>query len=519
MIAKPSLSSLSKQDKHSEKTFSQLWRQKNLENIEPIKTILEQLGYSELEETSRLVKELHSYTQAQQLSNVALNQLNSLLSRLMVLIASADDASKLFRRMLPLIEAIIKNSIYIVLLAENPIVLSQAINLCSASPWIADELARYPLLLDELLDPTTLYAPPTLKNLRFLLNNQLKPIAADNLEQKIQAVCWFKQTHILKVAAADITGTLRLMRVSDYLTDIATVVVDKIRELILQDLLKEHGNPTLPRKYRQVGFSVMAYGKLGGIELSYSSDLDLVFLHCKLDPQALTQGKNPISNQKFYTRLGQRMVKTLSQQYACGTFYKVDLRLRPSGSAGLLVSSTSEFAHYQNSQAWNWEHQALVRSRPLCGAPAICLQFAKIRENIMIQKRIPDELKRHIADMRSKMRASKLQHSPEKFDLKQGFGGLVDIEFIAQYAVLRWSHDYPSLLEFPDNVRIFERVGMESLMRMKDVQSLTDAYKAYRAYLHMAALQNQSELVDTDEFVFYRIVVARIWEQIFTLSD
>lgn len=515
LIAKPSLSSLSQQDKRFEKQLQNLWQQPELESTETLHAIIQQLGYSDPEDTSRLIVTLHSYTKSQKLSKTASNQLKILLPRLLILIAAATDTSILIRRMLPLLEAIINHSIYLVLLTENPIVLSQAINLCSASPWIANELAKYPLLLDELLDPTTLYAPPTLKQLRFLLNKQLKSITTNDLEQKIQTVCWFKQTHILKVAAAEITGTLRLMRVSDYLTDIATVVVDKIRELILQDLLKKYGSPTLPRNYRQHGFTIIAYGKLGGIELSYSSDLDLVFLHSKLDPQAMTQGKNPISNQTFYTRLGQRIVKTLNQQYSCGALYKADLRLRPSGSAGLLVSSVAEFEHYQNSQAWNWEHQALVRSRPLCGAPAIGLQFSRIRENIMIQKRIADDLKQHIVDMRTKMRGAKLKRSENQFDLKQGIGGLVDIEFIAQYTVLRWSHEYPSLSEFPDNVRIFERVGMESLMRMKDVQTLTDAYKNYRSYLHRAALQNQPSMVSTDEFVLYRIAVARIWEQIF----
>lgn len=519
LIAKPNLSSLNKQEKIFEKKFSCQWQQPEFYNAESINVIIQELGYSNPEETSHLIMTLHGYTKAQQLSKAAINQLNMLLPRLVILIGAIDDASNLFRRMLPLIEAIIKQSIYLVLLAENPIVLSQAIKLCSASPWIANELAQYPLLLDELLDPTTLYAPPTLKQLRFLLNKQLKSIATDDLKQKIQTVCFFKQTHTLKVAAAEVTGTLRLMRVSDYLTDIATVVVDKIRELILQDMLKKYGSPTLPRNFRQHGFAIIAYGKLGGIELSYSSDLDLVFLHSKLDPQAMTQGKNPISNQKFYTRLGQQIVKTLNQQYACGALYKVDLRLRPSGKAGLLVSSVAEFDNYQNSQAWNWEHQALVRSRPLCGAPAIGLQFSRIRENIMVQRRIANELKRHIVGMRTKMRDSKLKRAQNKFDLKQGVGGLVDIEFIAQYAVLRWSYEYPSLLEFPDNVRIFERVGMESLMRMKDVQTLTDAYKNYRSCLHRAALQNQSDMVDTEEFVFYRIDVARIWAQIFNGAD
>lgn len=521
LIAKPSLSSLSNTNKQLEKAIKKLWQQPTLIHDNALNQIITDLNYNDSDDIARFLVQLHDYTKQQHLSKTAKRHLDVLFPRIMILIATMEQPDRLFRRMLPLIESIITHSIYLVLLIENPIVLSQAINLCSASPWIADELAKHPFLLDELLDPTNLYAPPSSKRLRFLLNKQLKAISNESLERKVEAVCWFKQIHLLKVAAADVTGTLRLMRISDYLTDIATVVLDKIRELILQDLIKTHGNPSFPRKYKQQGFAIIAYGKLGGIELSYSSDLDLIFLHPQLDPQAMTQGDNPISNQKFYLRLGQRIVKTLSQKYTCGSLYVADLRLRPAGNAGLIVNSVQEFANYQQSQAWNWEHQALVRSRPISGAPAVGLQFDKIREKILSQKRNQQQLKQHIVDMRNKMRANKLQHVADKFDIKQGEGGLVDIEFIAQYAVLSWSYEFPSLLEYPDNVRIFERVGMEGLMRMKEIQILTDAYKAYRGHLHKAALQNQPGLIDidNDDVLFYRIAVKRIWEQIFSSSD
>jgi glutamate-ammonia-ligase adenylyltransferase len=516
LIKKPKLTSLTEKDKQHKKQLNKLWRRISL--IPENEALLAEIGFAQADEVLRLLIGLHEYAQKQELSNTAANHLINLLPHLLVLIAAMENPSALFTRILPLIEAIIKHSIYLVFLAENPIVLSQAINLCAASPWIANELARHPVLLDELLDRKTLYAPPNIKKLRYLLNQQLSAVSEPDIAQKIDNVCWFKQRHVLRVAAADITGTLPLMRVSDYLTDIATVVVDKVRELLLEELISIYGRPKLPQKYKQYGFCIIAYGKLGGIELSYSSDLDLVFLHPPCDPFALTDGDNAISNQKFYTRLGQRLLQTMGQQHPSGSLYKLDLRLRPSGQAGLLVNSVDEFARYQSTDAWTWEHQALVRSRLLCGSSILGQQFAKIRREILGQARIGSELQQHIQEMREKMRENKQVIAEGQFDLKQGRGGLVDIEFIAQYAVLRWSHEYPSLLEYPDNIRIFERVGMESLMRMKDIHILMTAYKVYRSHLHRVALQNQSELVSNELFIFYRIAVARIWELLFKPS-
>lgn len=516
LISKPKLSFNKEKENQQRQEFEKAWTElvENKTNLD----MLRQLGFEAPTESLHHMLSLKAYIEKQQLSKTAHKHLLSLLPYLLTLITDNENPSALLKRMLALIEAIIDNSIYLVLLGENPLVLSQAVKLCAASPWIADELARHPVLLDELLDPKTLYAPPSVKVLRRLLNQQLQTLDDNELDKKIETICWFKQRHVLRVAAADITGTLPLMRVSDYLTDIATVIVDKVRELLLQDLITVYGEPNLPRRYKDCGFVVVAYGKLGGIELSYSSDLDLVFLHPECDPQRQTNGDNAISNEKFYTRLGQRLLQTFNQLRGGSSLYKIDLRLRPSGQSGLLVNSVQAFASYQTQQAWNWEHQALVRSRQLCGSNSIGKQFEKIRRTILASERQPQQLADNIIEMREKMRDAKLQHQEHKFDLKQGVGGLVDIEFIAQYAVLRWSHTYPSLLDYPDNVRIFERVGMEGLLSMKQVTALTEAYKAYRSHLHRAALQNDTDGVDDELFAFYRHSVTKIWQEIITAT-
>ena len=517
LIAQPHLEFSEKRNRDLEQQMQKLWHQ-NITNDEAT-DLLNTAGYTDIKESLRLISSLKNYIDQQQPNQITLSHLQRLMPHLLTIIGRSRNADIALRHIIPLIETIVKNHVYLVLLLENPIILSQAVSLCAISPWIANQLAHYPLLLDELLDPKTLFAPPTLKKLKQLLQQQLNSIPEDEIELQLEAVRWFKQAHVLRVAAADITGLLPLMRISDYLTDIASVVLDKVRELALQELVKEHGAPSLTKNYKQSGFSIIAYGKLGGIELGYNSDLDLIFLHPTIDLQMLTTGKAPLTNERFYSRLGKRIIQILNQPHASGFLYKIDLRLRPSGNSGLLVNSIAAFAKYQQTEAWYWEHQALVRARPLIGETTINHEFEKIRLEILRRARAAGALRSGIIEMRQKMRTANEKCDIGFFDLKQGQGGLIDIEFISQYAVLHWGHTHPSLLEYPDNVRILERLGMEGLMSIDDVNLLTEAYKAYRAYLHQAALQNQSDLVNINNFQFFRVSVCRIWQQLFNTES
>ena len=513
LIAQPRLEFSEKNNRDLEQKMQKLWGQRMQDD--DATNLLNKIGYANIDEVIRLIAALKDYANTQQLSHAALSHLNRLMPHLLTIVGRSKNADIVLHRIIPLLEIIIKHSVYLVLLLENPIVLSQAVNLCAISPWIANQLASYPSLLDELLDPKTLFSPPNRKTLKQLLNQQLNSIPEENINQQLEAIRWFKQTHVLRVAAADVTGLLPLMRVSDYLTDIASVVLNKVRELVLQELTLEHGLPSLSKKYKHVGFCIVAYGKLGGIELGYNSDLDLVFLHPNIENQALTNGKNPITNEQFYARLGKRIIQIMSQTHISGFLYKLDLRLRPSGNSGLLVNSVATFGQYQHTEAWSWEHQALVRARPIGGEAEVGREFSKIRLAILQRPRAVEIVRQNVSEMRQKMRTAKEKHEAGLFDLKQGKGGIVDIEFIAQYAVLRWGHAHPSLLEYPDNVRILERIAMEGLMRIKEISLLSEAYKAYRAYIHQVALQNQSELIPANDFQFFRIGVSRVWEQLF----
>ena len=510
LIAQPKMKFTNEEDNERHAYFTALWQENDYSNhSEDIRYMRN--GALVLDS----LRELKNFIGQQILSKVAKYHIVQVIPNLLVLLSRRDNSAQILRRVLGLLKAIIEHSIYLVLLFENPIVASQAVNLCAESPWITDQLARFPLLLDELLDPKALFTPPDKDWLQKSLNQQLASIPEDDIDQQISAIRWFKNAHVLRVAAVDVTGMLPLMRVSDYLTDIATVVVQVISQLILTELVAKHGAPTLDQEYDHYGFAVVGYGKLGGLELNYDSDLDLVYLHAAHPQSAETDGAQPISNSQFYTRVGQRLTQILSQTSAEGLLYKIDLRLRPSGNAGLMCHSVDAFAEYQQQQAWCWEHQALTRARPIAGSKTIGTLFNTIRAEILSEPRSYPDLKTEIINMRDKARISKEKHIDNMFDIKQGIGGMVDIEFISQYIVLRWGAEYPSLIEYPDNIRILERAGMEGLLSIHDIGILSEAYKAYRRFIHRSSLQNSPALVADDELQFYRIGVLRIWQHCF----
>lgn len=408
-------------------------------------------------------------------------------------------------RTLTLVEQIARRTAYLALLGENPVVLTQLVRLCAASPWIADMLAQQPLLLDELIDPRTLYAPLKRNDLERELWARLEAIPADDLEQQMETLRHFKQTNVLRVAAADVMEAIPLMVVSDHLTDIAEVVLTAVLKLAAGHVARGRGGTgaSLER-----GFAIVAYGKLGGIEFGYGSDLDLVFLHAADHDARLAQ---------LYARLAQRVIHMLNTHTPSGVLYEVDLRLRPSGSSGLLVSSISAFEEYQCHAAWTWEHQALVRARTVAGDPEIAREFQRIRHKVLSRARDPALLRGEVRDMRERMRGELARSGPGRFDLKQDRGGIADIEFIVQYAVLRWAQEHPEMLRWTDNIRLLETLAQIGLLQAEDTRSLIEAYRSYRAVVHRLALQEiEGAVVDASEFTAQRASVERIWNGLFS---
>jgi len=470
-------------------------------------------GFGDAAATLGRLAELRGSAAVRTLPGRGRAKLDQLMPSLIEAAASADNPDVTLERLLHLIAAVVRRTAYLDLLVENPLALSQLVRLVSESSWVVVQLIRQPLLLDELLDPRRLYSPLHRAALKDELNTLLAALSADDLEQEMERLRQFAQGNRLRVAAADIVGAIPLMVVSDFLTEIAEVTLQRVHASAWRDMTAKHGRPG-GIGTDDTGFAVIGYGKLGGIELGYASDLDLVFLHGSNDLNAVTDGKRSVANDVFFARMGQRMIHMLTTRTPSGLLYEADMRLRPNGNAGQLVASLATFEKYQFNDAWTWEHQALVRARPVAGDAAVCAQFAAIRHQVLCSERDPDKLLDDVKSMRQKMRDSLDRGNSDNFHVKHGSGGLVDIEFMVQYAVLRWAHDFPDLTEWPDNARLLERLTAHELLPEGAAAQLWNAYQVYRGVVHRRALQEQGSVVPAAQLAEERAMVRDIWFQV-----
>lgn len=505
--------------------LSSVWLQ-GVESEEAVQ-ILAAAGYINAELVWNSLHALQSGHLYQSLSSIGRQRVDSLMPLLLgavVEIKSTTPPDDVLQRLLTLVESIARRSAYLALLIEYPMALSQVVRLNAASPWIARQLARHPLLLDELLDPRSLYAPPHKEALAADLQRRLQQLDAGDLEQAMEVLRQFKQASVLSVAAADVMEAVPLMQVSDHLTAIAEVILGAVLELAWHDLVARYGKPGCAgddgsKEKGEKCFAIIAYGKLGGIELGYGSDLDLVFMHGSEDAHvatsAMTDGAKPVADAVFFARLGQRIIHILTAHTPAGILYEVDMRLRPSGASGLLVVSLAAFRDYQHKQAWTWEHQALVRARMVAGDERIAEGFRAVRHETLTRERDEAELRSDITEMRERMRESLSKDGAAEFDLKQGRGGIADIEFMVQYGALRWAHNTPVLTTFTDNIRILAGFAEQGLLDAADVAVLSDAYRAYRAQVHRLTLQEQPAIVSGEPFSAERKSVTRIWRKLF----
>lgn len=440
--------------------------------------------------------------------------LNQLMPRVLREIYSSQNADVLLNRLAPLLLGVLTRSTYYLLelLTEYNGALCHLLRLCAESPMIASQLARYPLLLDELLDTTTLYHPTATAAYRDELRQYLLRLPTDDEEQKLEAMCQFKQAQLLRIAAADIANTLPVMKVSDHLTWLAEAIIESVVQQAWQMMVQRYGRPSHLTSHNERGFAVVGYGKLGGWEIGYSSDLDLVFLHnCPHDIE--TDGERIIDGRQFYLRLAQRLIHLFSTRTSSGILYEVDVRLRPSGAAGMLVNTFNAFNDYQNNEAWTWEHQALVRARLVFGEPALYDNFNSIRNGILCLSRKTNELQEEVRKMRVKMRAHLSNKYKGSWDIKTGEGGITDIEFIAQYLVLCYASGQPELTRWSDNVRIFELMAKYSIMSYEEAHTLIHAYVTLRNALHHLALQELPGFVSPEAFTSERKAVNSGWQR------
>jgi glutamate-ammonia-ligase adenylyltransferase len=451
------------------------------------------------------------------LSNRGRERLDALMPSLIALCARQAQPQETLLRLLKLIEAIAGREVYLALLLENSTALKQLVRLCANSAWIAETLLKFPVLLDELIDPRALYHPPGRQEMIVEMTRLLADLDENDLEQQMERLRQFKQAQQLRVAAADVTDAMPLMVVSDHLTWIAEIIITVALEIAWSHLTARHGVPGYEAEGEKfnAGFAVLGYGKLGGIELGYGSDLDLVFVHDSRGEAQHTDGDRQLENQVFFTRLAQRLLHILTTLMPSGVLYEVDMRLRPNGDSGLIVTSLESFQRYLLEDAWTWEHQALVRARAIAGDQSVREGFNAIRCKVLGQAREAAQLREDVMQMRQRMRDELDQSDSASFDLKQGHGGIVDIEFMVQYLVLRDAAGQGDLLEWSDNIRLLETAEKIGLLQAGEAADLIDAYRGYRRHLHKQVLQGEKGLAQDKVFAETAARVKSIWDRVF----
>lgn len=445
-------------------------------------------------------------------------KLGLLLQQILPLVFENQNSDLALARILSLLERIIRRSVYIILLLENPLAIVQLVELCCISPWISDQIIKFPFLLEELIDSKTLYQPYSTEKLQDQLRQQMLGIPFDDLEAQMDCLRHFKQIQILRVAASDATGALPLMKVSDHLSNTASVIVGYAERIAWRSLVDKHGYPVANGEpLHWDDFAIIAYGKLGGLELGYGSDLDLVFLHAETKSTDMTDGEKPISNLQFYSRLAQRTIHILNTSTPMGKLYDVDTRLRPSGVSGLLVSSFESYSSYQLQSAWTWEHQALIRARIISGSNILAEKFATIRNSVLTKERDSASLRQDVVSMRQKMLEQLNPHADDLFDISNDSGGIKDIEFMVQYLALRYAHRYPEIVFYTDNIRILEALLKLNLLSLPAVKSLSHIYCHFREIIHRYALQHEKPLVKKFPYQNEIHFVTSLWRELFTL--
>jgi len=471
---------------------------------------LASLGFAEPEAVWQQLLHFLDSSKIKVIEGEGRRRLERFIPRLCQAVVREASPDEVLQQLLPFVASVSRRSAYLVLLEENPNALAQLISLSAQSPWLAKKLAERPDLLDELLDADTLTRAPDRDDIRALVRQQLLRIPEDDLEAQMLALGRIKDSIVLRVAASELSGSLPIMKVSDYLTFLAETLLEQAIAVAKAELLTRHGEP----QGANTGFAVLGYGKLGGIELSYGSDLDVVFVFDGAEGE--TAGPRVIDNVRFYTRLAQRIVHVLSTQMAAGRLYEVDLRLRPHGDSGLVAVSLAGFTKYQLESAWTWEHQALVRTRAVAGEPQLLERLSELRADILCRERDPDILRQEVVAMRSRMHEQGLHviAVPDGyFDLKRAAGGIVDIEFVVQYAVLAHASRLPSLSQWSDVVRILESLEKASVMTAAEVSDLRSAYLAMRSAVHRAALADNEAIAKRSDFEYHLCAVSAIRDQ------
>ncbi len=450
---------------------------------------LGRLGYARPEDVWARLEALRRSGRYQRLPEKSRERVDRLLPLMVEAAAAFPNREETLARMLTLLEAIAGRSSYLALLTEYPDSLAHVARLMSASPWAAEYLARHPVLLDELLDPRELFTPPDWARLAQALRGELGEDL--DVERQMDVLRRFKHTWTFRILAQDIEGLLPIERLADELSALADLLLAEVLRLCWL---------ALPRRHRdQPRFAIIGYGKLGGKEMGYASDLDIIFLYDDPAEEA----------QEIYSRLAARINTWLTTLTPAGILYETDLRLRPEGASGLLVSAIEAFRHYQEHDAWTWEHQALTRARYVAGDAGVGQAFEQIRRDILCRPRDPVKLR--VVAMRQKMLDAHPNDS-RLFDLKHDRGGLIDVEFMVQYLVLAHARAHPELLDNVGNLALLSRAAAAGLIPADLAERVREAYRSLQHRLRMAGAAYAR--VPVGEVAEHVAAVTTLWQRL-----
>ncbi len=486
-----------------------LWPE--IQSVSEAQHLLEEKCFRNPQETLKRLDRFRRSTALQQMQSIARDRTDQLMPLMFETAAASSNPDQAMEFGLRFTETMYRRSSYLLLLITHPSVLQLLMQLYTSSRWIGTTIVRFPDLLDELLDARVLYG----ERLVTALHPHLK-IMWDNAdcdeESQLNSLRYFKISQLLNITARYIKGRLDIINMGAALSRVAEVILQQVVMAAWEKGVRTYGTPYNAEGQMSLDdFAVIAYGKLGTDELGYGSDLDLVFIY-DAEPTMMTDGDSAIDNALFFTHLAQRIIYMLTTQTALGELYEIDTRLRPSGRSGLLVTSWKSFARYQHEEAWIWEHQALVRARTVVGGKNITQRFIDLRREILCRERDVDELRDEIGKMRTRMQV--VVKSPSKqtklFDLKSSAGGIVDIEFIVQFAVLSAASRYADLIESYDTTLLLARCS-ERVLSANIVKQLQEAYVVLRGELYRRELQQESMVGDSESLVLHRQAVLDAW--------
>jgi glutamate-ammonia-ligase adenylyltransferase len=493
--------------------LTSLWEEQTEEEAAPeVAAQLAAMGFSNSQNSLQRLQAFRASARYRQLPKPSKARMDALVPALIEAAAKMPRPDATLDRMLRLLESVSRRAAYIALLREYPEALERVAKLASTSQWAAEYLSAHPILLDELLGPEGFQNALDWSRSRAALIRQLKQAeghAGGDTEQQMDVLRHFHHAQVFQLLARDVEGLLPLETLSDHLTELADLILDRVMHLAWSGLRRRHRE--------EPAFAIVGYGKLGGKELGYASDLDIIFLYDDPHPDA----------PEIYARLSQRINSWLTSYTSAGLLYETDLRLRPNGSSGLLVSSLDTFDQYQRNEAWVWEHQALTRARFVAGDPRIGDDFEQTRKEVLRQRRDLAELKREVLAMREKMFEAH-PNSSKLFDVKHDRGGIIDVEFIVQYLVLGHACNHPGLTGNIGNIALLKLAGELGLVSETAAQQVLVAYREFRRVQHSLRLSGNLDAsesssgrhqkfvrVEADRFKESIAAVLQLWTEVF----